>query len=219
MILSSLLLTALLCPALPAETPKIATVIDSKKKAEFADTARPVKLAQAVKVGDRLRTNFHGAVSLLMEDGSVVRLGSNSEMTLALPEKGDGTVFGLIKGVFRAAVEKQASRQFAVKTASGVAAVKGTQYEVSTDGARTELRVLEGAVELADGAGANAVTVSAGEGALSYLDRVEAVRKLNNKEMAALRSAMARLVAQKRKAWSARVKNLKGRKQPKEETK
>ncbi len=98
-----------------------------------------------------------------------------------------------------------------MRTSDAVVAVKGTQYQVEAGQAKTELKVLEGKVELANIKGGKPVDVGAGEAVLSYPDRVDAVRKMNFEEVKALRAAFKELVDKKKQEYAQRVREAKGK--------
>jgi ferric-dicitrate binding protein FerR (iron transport regulator) len=157
---------------------------------------------------------------LVLADGSVLRLEGGSELTLEKPSSGLGTLLKLAKGLLRLNAEKQNGKQLLLETSNAVAAVKGTQYQVEAAADKTELKVLEGKVELTPLKGGTAVAVRAGEAVLSYPDRVDAVRKLNFEEVKALRGAFKELVEEKKKEYAKRVREAKGKRSaPKPEVK
>jgi ferric-dicitrate binding protein FerR (iron transport regulator) len=117
----------------------------------------------------------------------------------------------LAKGLLRLNVEKQNGRQLLLETSNAVAAVKGTQYQADAQEGHTEVQVLEGRVELKPKAGGAGVMIGPEQAAVSYPDRVDAVRKLNFAEVKALRIAMKELVEQKKKEYAKRVREAKGK--------
>jgi ferric-dicitrate binding protein FerR (iron transport regulator) len=99
-----------------------------------------------------------------------------------------------------------------VVTSNGVAGVKGTEYQVSAEGGRMELKVLSGVVELKDPAGKGAVSVPAGHAAVSYADHVGALRAMDRDEVAALRKAFLAQVQQAQGDYLKRVRGINGKK-------
>jgi hypothetical protein len=119
-----------------------------------------VKVGQRFKTGDTLKTGEKSYVDLaLMSDNytsSALRLESSSELNLtqlfeySLAEPGKAaapyvqTQLELRSGNLSANVKPITAGRFQVKTASGVAGIRGTAFRVGSSGA---ILVLEGAVE------------------------------------------------------------------------
>ena len=121
-------------------------------------TLKDLKIGMSVEAGTFIHTG-DGLVSIILSDGSLTRLGHDTEITLQShnPEdSGGGSIFNLAKGFARFLVTKlQPGRHFEVQTANAVAAVKGTDWEVSwNDNGNTEVKVFDhngqGAVELSN---------------------------------------------------------------------
>jgi len=93
-------------------------------------------------------------VELALADGSTLSLGSNSEMMVhSVGQGGDGSqsFFEVLKGRMNAMVHKLTTgASFEVGTANSVAAVKGTQFEVSAEAGGSAVTVQEGSVALSD---------------------------------------------------------------------
>lgn len=204
----------ILSHSIQAEPARVGTVIELKPKVQCLqgkDNKR-LQVGGSLLAGDRLITSELGRVALVSAlDGSVVRLGANSEMSLHVPDKGEGVLVRLVKGIFQAVVEKQGPHTFKVESAGGVAAVKGTQFQFEAKAGGSELKVLEGSVALSDAKGASSVAVAAGEAAMSYPDRVDSVRKMNAEEVKNLRGVFKELVDQKKKEYARRVREVQGK--------
>lgn len=112
------------------------------------------KAGTMLKPGSRIVTEENSMATLLLEDGSRVNLGPNTDLTVAELGRDGGkqtTVFELLRGLFKASVQKlTVGSRFEVHTSNAVAAVKGTEYEVEVDENGTDTRVLEGTVWLDD---------------------------------------------------------------------
>jgi hypothetical protein len=197
-------------PNLQSAVP-MGTVTDIKPQAVLmrADK-RPLNLGLTLVDGDRIVTGESGSLKLVSVEGSLIKLGHNSELTLRQPAKGTGSVYEMAKGLFLAVVEPQGSRQFLVTSNGGVAAVKGTQLQFEAGDKGTELKVLEGKVELSAAMGKATVAVSAGEAAMSYPDRVDQARKMSAQEMRRLRADFKELVDEKKKEYARRVRAARG---------
>ena len=120
-----------------------------------AGTESVVGVDQEILPGDRITTDNRSAVELALNDGTIVRVGLNSEYKLeGSDRKGSivSWVFSLAKGSIRALVEKSPDKKnvkFRVNTPSGTMGVRGTELVLDhnpTTGV-TSLYTLEGLVE------------------------------------------------------------------------
>lgn len=110
---------------------------------------------QELFIGDRLTTDARTAVEIMLSDGTLVRIGLNSEYRLDGVEKKSGVlawVFGLAKGSVRAMVEKNPQKnmvKFRVNTPVGTMGVRGTELLLNHDEKKkiTTLYTIEGRVE------------------------------------------------------------------------
>ena len=103
-----------------------------------------------INEGDRIRTGTDGRMELLLQDGSKLSIGNNTEMEITRflidKDKRSGTIF-LIKGKLRAIVAKFSGRtDMKVKTPTAVAGIKGTDFIVMNEGKANVLFGQEGAV-------------------------------------------------------------------------
>jgi hypothetical protein len=106
-----------------------------------------------VFVGDRVITDSRSAVHLMLNDGSVLKVGFNSEFTLERVEnkrKYLSWFFKLVHGSIRALVEKIPTQEthLRIETQSGTIGVRGTQFVLVYDEATSSSSVflLEGVV-------------------------------------------------------------------------
>jgi hypothetical protein len=190
-----------------------ATVISVRPQVRLirAEAERPLELGMFVRAGDRVRTDESGVLRLVLVDGSSFAIGPNSDFTAQSlgANGGGGSVFSLVKGMLQGAVRHLSGGQrLIIQTPTGVAAVKGTEYQVSALEDKTELKVLKGDVELSDPAGHGSVDVGPGQAAESYLDRVTAARRMNRDEVEALRKAFLVQVRQAQSDYLRRVRAL-----------
>src|SRR3989338_3343944 len=105
-----------------------------------------------INEGDRIRTGTDGRMELLLQDGSKLSIGNNTEMEITRflidKDKRSGTIF-LIKGKLRAIVAKFSGRtDMKVKTPTAVAGIKGTDFIVMNEGKANVLFGEEGSVEV-----------------------------------------------------------------------
>jgi hypothetical protein len=122
----------------------ISVVGHPKISEDQGSTFQDIKLGQSVEVGSIIRTES-GKVSLLMSEGSTVRLAPNTEITLKEHDPAQdqgGTIFALAEGFARFLVSKvKPGNHFEVQTSNAVAAVKGTDFEAGIDGGKTQVWV------------------------------------------------------------------------------
>jgi hypothetical protein len=110
---------------------------------------------QELFTGDRISTDARSIVEIMLSDGTLVRIGLNSEYRLESVEKKSGIfswVFGLAKGSIRAMVEKNPKKdmvKFRVNTPVGTMGVRGTELVLDHNEKRkrTTLHTIEGRVE------------------------------------------------------------------------
>jgi hypothetical protein len=117
-----------------------------------------LKLGDDVKVGDVVEVPAGAKLRLRMSDGSVLSLGSGSQMTIETYDvSGDGAKrdakLALATGLMRAMVSKVSEPStFEVETAVGVGAARSTDWFVEADAQSTRVSVLDGSVSLAPNA-------------------------------------------------------------------
>lgn len=114
----------------------------------------PLKLDDVVHVGDTVAVAIGAKIKLRMIDGSVVAAGSGSVLTIeryATAQAGSGrdVVMSLASGLLRAVVAKATQPStFEVTTATGVAAVRSTDWFIEAKPGKTRVGVLKGVVVL-----------------------------------------------------------------------
>ena len=114
----------------------------------------PLKLGDAVHVGDTVDVAAGAKLKLRMNDGSVIAVASGSRVTIAEYRVGDGgesrdATLSLGEGLLRAVVSTfKGPPHFEVKTATGVAAVRSTDWFIEAQPGATQVGVLEGRVSL-----------------------------------------------------------------------
>jgi len=132
---------------------------------ETGGQQRPAAVGEPVQVGDTITVPQNAKVRLHMDDGSIVTVAAGTQMTIG---KYDVDATGtrqeaeltMPAGLMRAVVSAGGGTpNFEVKTATGVAAVRGTEWYVDAQGDTTQVYVVTGDVSLADAAGRNAVTI------------------------------------------------------------
>jgi hypothetical protein len=136
-----------------------------------------LKPGDAVHVGDTLEVTTGAKLKLLMNDGSVIAVASGSRLIITDYRVGDGgesrdARLSLGEGLLRAVVPAlKGVPHFEVDTATGVAAVRSTDWFISARPEATQVGVLVGRVSLKSVATGQEVVIPARWGA-----RVEAGR-------------------------------------------
>ncbi|MBO0141901.1 FecR domain-containing protein [Agrobacterium sp. Ap1] len=127
-----------------------------------------VDLRQDLVGGDVLRTNATGQLAILFSDRTQIRMGRNATLVVKQVTSGSGadTVLELQAGTIWARAER-GGPGVEVQTPAAAAAIRGTDWTMTVDGARTSLSVLEGEVRLSNPQGS--VDVREGEGAVASI--------------------------------------------------
>ena len=133
-----------------------------------------LKLGDMVHVGDQVEVSDGAKVRFRMTDGSVVTCAAGTKLTIeAYAVTGTEhreAKFSLASGLLRSVVSAMSQpSHFEVDTATGVAAVRSTDWFVRVSDAGTQVGVLKGIVSLASQSTGRSVDIPANWGA-----RVEA---------------------------------------------
>ena len=114
---------------------------------------RPLKVEMKLREGDRLQTKKSARVEATLTDGSVVRLGQSTQLSLkkvTTNAKGQrkSVKAKLIFGKIWAGVKKAvgAETEFTVTTDHAVAGVRGTRFQTTASKTGTSVKVYSGAV-------------------------------------------------------------------------
>lgn len=127
-----------------SEIKPLATVlsVDGKGVAKLrrkAGTETTVASLQQLQAGDKVITDDKTVVQLTLPDGTLVRIGINSEYRIESSNSEGGFtawVFSLARGSIRALVEKGVPRKdakFRVNTPAGTMGVRGTEFVLEHD--------------------------------------------------------------------------------------
>ena len=144
---------------------------------ETAGRRDPLKLGDAVHVGDTVDVAAGAKLKLRMNDGSVIAVASGSRVTIAEYRVSDGgesrdATLSLGEGLLRAVVSPlRGPPHFEVDTATGVPAVRSTDWFIEAKPGSTQVGVLDGRVSLKSAATGEEIVIPARWGA-----RVEAGR-------------------------------------------
>jgi hypothetical protein len=126
---------------------------------------RPVAMGDPVQAGDTIDVPQDSKVRLRMNDGSIITIAPGTRVTIdkydvddsGTRQEGELTVSsGLLRAVVSAG---SGTPNFEVKTATGVAAVRGTDWYIDAQGDATRVYVITGTVSLSDRAGGSSVTI------------------------------------------------------------
>jgi hypothetical protein len=126
-----------------------------------------LKLGDPVQVGDTVEVSEGARLKLRMVDGSVISAASGTKVTIeAYAGQPRDAKLTLASGLLRAVVAKAAQpSRFEVGTATGVAAVRSTDWFVFVEPKGTQVGVLDGSVNLTSTATQHGVTIPAHWGA------------------------------------------------------
>ena len=130
-----------------------------------------VDLKQDLLSGDILRTNETGQLAIVFSDRTQIRLGRNSSLVVkqVTSSTDADTVLQLQSGTIWARAER-GGPGVKVETPAAAAAIRGTDWTMTVNGARTSLNVLEGVVQLSNPQGS--VEVRQGEGAVASIGQI-----------------------------------------------
>ncbi len=107
------------------------------------DAGRPVKAGDVLGVGDTVRLGGDAALTLLMSDGSRVRVSPNSEFRLKLDERSSRCVY-LLSGKVMSAVQSG----LMVETYRSTAYATTGEFVVEASPSKTSLTVLSGDAQM-----------------------------------------------------------------------
>lgn len=111
-----------------------------------------VGLGQELGVGDKITTDKDSLIDILLSDGTLVKIGTNSEYKFLGAQPKSGFLyhaFELLRGSVRAMVEKHPDKKnikFRINTPAGTMGVRGTEIVLNhqKNGEKTSLYLLEG---------------------------------------------------------------------------
>ncbi len=111
-----------------------------------------VGLGQEIEVGDKITTDKDSLIDILLSDGTLVKIGTNSEYKFLGAQPKSGFLyhaFELLRGSVRAMVEKHPDKKnikFRINTPAGTMGVRGTEIVLNHQktGEKTSLYLLEG---------------------------------------------------------------------------
>lgn len=168
--------------------------------------------------GDRVVVGDGGAAEVALDGTSLIAVRANSDLKLEKTAKGDSTFF-LAAGSLLAKIQKLGTQSLRVRTPAAVAAVRGTEFGVETDGKASHVGVFDdGKVEVQGLAGGKpellranqetSVLKGAGPGHAVQLQRFVARRaqmRAQGRRLAALKAKWKALPPAERRAARAKA--------------
>ena len=184
------LVCLLLCSARAfADTAPLASIFSLQGEASVqrAGRALPASEGMRLEAGDEVVVGDPGRVALSMSDGSYMRLASNSRLTLAAADK----KVGLLEGALH--FFSHSEQHPTVVTEHVTAAIRGTEFSLTTDASTTTIKMMSGSVQ---GVSSNGVAaLGAGEGARFSKGKAPEVYALMQSERTVQWSAFVPLFA------------------------
>jgi hypothetical protein len=170
--LGGFLFLALVVPAARADQPEAGTVVGVAGQCLIDRGGQQLALTlnSAIDVGDVIDIPADGKVKLRMNDGSILSLAPQTNLTVTTytvnPQgQRQGVVLTLGSGLLRAVVALgQQPSSFEVQTATGSAGVRATDWFIEANSAGTGVAVLRGSVDLkTTAASGGEVLINAGQ--------------------------------------------------------
>ncbi len=132
---------------------------------ETGGQQHPLAIGDGVQSGDTIDVPQDSKVRLRMNDGSIITIASGSKMTIDKYDvDGSGNrqtaELSISSGLLRSVVSAGGGTpNFEVKTATGVASVRGTELYIDAQGDQTQVYVVKGNVTLTDAKGQAPVAI------------------------------------------------------------
>ncbi len=137
-----------------------------------SENSTPASLKDVVRTNELLTTNKSGRLRVQLDDGSILSIGSESQVRVTKHEPSSGeTLIDLRSGRLRSRVVKvrKAGTHFQVLTPQARISVVGTDFFLDVSPQRTQVVVYSGIVLVGENAGGSAVDVAAGQ--MTTIDR------------------------------------------------
>ncbi|APF19288.1 hypothetical protein Calab_3596 [Caldithrix abyssi DSM 13497] len=159
-------ISLILFSALFSQTAKVRFLMGdvTYKPNSFAATWQTLKLDASLQIGAIVKTGSESLCEIEFSDGSVSKVLANSLLEIRKmpsPESDDGELITNL-GKFFFYFKKRFLGKVKIRSSVGVAAIRGTQFYLIDQPAKTSVWVREGAVELSDPTFQNSVMIKAG---------------------------------------------------------
>ncbi|MHB2148788.1 FecR domain-containing protein [Calditrichota bacterium LG25] len=159
-------ISLILFSALFSQTAKVRFLMGdvTYKPNSFAATWQALKLDASLQTGAIVKTGSESLCEIEFSDGSVSKVLANSLLEIRKmpsPESDDGELITNL-GKFFFYFKKRFLGKVKIRSSVGVAAIRGTQFYLIDQPAKTSVWVREGAVELSDPTFQNSVMIKAG---------------------------------------------------------
>ncbi|WP_457566329.1 FecR domain-containing protein [Caldithrix abyssi] len=159
-------ISLILFSALFSQTAKVRFLMGdvTYKPNSFAATWQTLKLDASLQTGAIVKTGSESLCEIEFSDGSVSKVLANSLLEIRKmpsPESDDGELITNL-GKFFFYFKKRFLGKVKIRSSVGVAAIRGTQFYLIDQPAKTSVWVREGAVELSDPTFQNSVMIKAG---------------------------------------------------------
>lgn len=148
----ALIFAVIFSPLAHADAVGIATLYSGDASITRNRVSMPLVSGHEVENGDLLETHEDGRLQVSFKDGSVISLGSNSVLRIAIVQATGETStrqvgLEMLKGFLRVFASKSSGEsRFDVTTQHVVTAVRGTQFGFAVSPAKTQVMVFEGRV-------------------------------------------------------------------------
>jgi Flp pilus assembly protein TadD len=142
------------CEPAVAKAVSVQGTVESRRAADAQ--WQSVKLNDTFCTGDSIRVQAKSRADVMLLNQSVLRLGSNSTITIEAPKDGTTGVVGLLRGASN--ILSRGRRSLDVSTPFTVVGVRGTEFYLSVDAERTQITVFEGTVVAQNKAGSLSLT-------------------------------------------------------------
>ena len=121
-----------------------------------------VRSSKLLEAGDKVRTDPESRTELSLKDGSIIRLGADSVLSLEQVTPKYNSV-EMIAGKLQAAIHRASDRKFIARTISALCETSEAVFELEVDSAGVStVSVTSGTIQVSDSAN-NSVTLSPGQ--------------------------------------------------------
>jgi len=151
--MKAVLLAMLVCAPAALAEPMRATLVegDVSVSRRGGEIIEPIAAGASLEEGDAVQTGATGRLEIEVAGGTIIRLGENTRLKLAVAQPGAFNARLLLGNLWTRVRKLVSGESFAVETENGVAGVRGTEFRIEARGGQPDLlRVYEGAVQVGD---------------------------------------------------------------------